>query len=283
MVFFRSIFALVPLIVWIVWQGDFVQAVRTSNVSGHIFRSVIGNGSLFAGFAALQFLPLQDSIALGYASPLMLVVFAAIFLKENVRIYRWSAVIIGFGGVLIMLWPHLSVDWSAAEHRGPAIGALLALTAAACAAGAGIQIRRLTMSERTEAIVLYFTLFSIILSLCSAAIGLFVKEIAWITPSWKEFGILALAGFCGGLGQILVTTSYSYADASVIAPFEYTTMIWALFLGYFMFGDAPTLNVVLGGLIVAATGIFIVWRERQLSRERRAEAKAQAQAREGMD
>ena len=134
------------------------------------------------------------------------------------------------------------------------------------------------MSERTEAIVLYFTLFSTFISLCTILLGLVFKESAWIAPDWKDFGILALAGILGGLGQILVTTSYSYADASVIAPFEYTTMIWALLLGYFMFGDAPTLSVVLGGLIVASTGIFIVWRERQISRAQRAKTKSGGQS-----
>lgn len=276
MVFFRSAFALLPLSAWLIWQGNIVHAVRTTRIGGHLLRSIIGNCSMFSGFAALHFLPLQDAIAIGYASPLIIVVFAALFLKENVRLYRWSAVCIGFIGVLIMLWPHLSIDWGAEGKSGPAIGAILALAAAALAAGAGIQIRRLTMTERTEAIVLYFTLCSTFFGLCSLPFGMMFPDAAWALPGWHDFIILVLAGILGGIGQILMTTGYSHADASVIAPFEYTSMIWALLIGYFLFGDAPTLSIVLGGLIVAATGVFIVWRERRIGIARRAEAEESA-------
>src|SRR4051812_11632113 len=107
LVFFRSAFALVPLLVWLAWQGDLINAVRTDNLRGHLLRGIIGSCGMFSGFVALSYLPLHDAIAIGYASPLIVVVLAALILKETVRAYRWSAVMLGFVGVLIMLMPHL--------------------------------------------------------------------------------------------------------------------------------------------------------------------------------
>ena len=102
-VFFRSAFAILPLLVWLGWQGDLINAVRTNNIKGHFLRGFIGSCGMYLGFAALSYLPLHDSIAIGYASPLIVVILAAVLLKEQVRAYRWTAVAIGFVGVLIML------------------------------------------------------------------------------------------------------------------------------------------------------------------------------------
>src|SRR3954451_9359946 len=155
-VFFRSAFAIVPLIAWLAWRGDLVNSVRTSNVGGHLSRGIISSCGMFAGFVALAYLPLSDAVAIGYASPLIVVVLAALILKETVRAYRWSAVVVGFIGVLIMLLPHLNAGAVAdGLSGGPAVGALFALIGAFCSAGATIQIRRLLLTEKTGAIVLY--------------------------------------------------------------------------------------------------------------------------------
>src|SRR6478752_977328 len=107
LVFVRSFFALIPLLLWLGWRGEIPAALKTKNLRGHFKRGVIGSTGMFCGFVALSFLPLPDAVALGYAAPLAVVVLAALVLKERVRIYRWSAVTIGFIGVLIMLSPHL--------------------------------------------------------------------------------------------------------------------------------------------------------------------------------
>lgn len=255
LVFFRSAFALVPLFLWLGWQGNLVAAVRTSNLKGHMLRCIIGSCGMFAGFAALSFLPLSDSIAIGYASPLLVVVLAALVLKERVRAYRWGAVLVGLVGVLIMLAPHLRLG-SVAEG-GAAVGAGFAMLGAICSACATIQVRRLTGTETTGAIVLYFSLLTAILGLATIALG-------WRLPGTTELGYLVLLGVLGGIGQILLTESYRYGDASLIAPFEYTTMIWAVLIGWFVFGQLPQPAVAVGGVIVAAAGMFVVWRERRL-------------------
>lgn len=257
-VFFRSAFALVPLIVWLAWQGDLINAVRTSNVAGHLLRGLIGTCGMFSGFVALSYLPLTDSVAIGYAAPLITVVLAAVVLKETVRVYRWTAVVVGFAGVLIMLTPHLNASSIARGlSGGPAVGVVFALFAAFCTAGATIQVRRLTKTEKTGAIVLYFSLLSTCLGLATIVLG-------WRLPGPGDFGLLVLTGIFGGIGQILLTQGYRYGDASLLAPFEYTTMIWALFTGWFIFGQLPQAAVIVGGVIVSAAGVFVVWRERRL-------------------
>lgn len=213
---------------------------------------------MFCSFAALYYLPLHDAIALGYASPILAVVLAALVLKERVRAYRWSAVSIGFVGVLVMLWPHLNFYGVPGQGESSYVGVFFALMGALLAAAASIQIRKLTKTERVGAIVFYFTLMTTLIGLATAVFG-------WRMPNRFEFGILVLSGVLGGIGQILLTQAYRLADTSVIVPFEYTTMIWAVGLGWFIFGELPSVAVASGGVIVALSGLFIVWREHRIS------------------
>jgi drug/metabolite transporter (DMT)-like permease len=257
-VFFRSAFALLPLLLWLRWQGDLVNAVRTKNIAGHLLRGLVGTCGMFASFVALSYLPLPDAVAIGYAAPLMTVVLAAVVLKETVRAYRWTAVVLGFAGVLTMLTPHLDAGAIARGlSAGPAVGVVFALFAAFCSAGATIQVRRLTQTETTGAIVLYFSLLTTVLGLATIVLG-------WRWPSPADFALFVMTGILGGVGQILLTQSYRYGDASLLAPFEYTTMIWALLAGWFIFGGLPQPAVIVGGLIVSAAGVFVVWREHRL-------------------
>lgn len=270
-VFFRSAFAILPLLLWLKWRGDLVNAVKTRNVVGHFKRGFIGTSGMYLGFAALSYLPLHDAIAIGYASPLIVVILAALLLNEKVRAYRWTAVAVGFVGVLIMLSPYLKIEtFSGDLSAGPTLGALCALAGAFCSAGAMIQVRRLTATEKTGAIVFYFFILASALSLCTIVFG-------WRMPDAMDWALFIVAGILGGIGQILLTQSYRHADTSVIAPFEYTTMIWALLFGWIMFGDLPTVTMLTGAAIVAATGLFIVWREHQLGLLRTKEFQAAPQ------
>lgn len=270
LVFFRSAFAIVPLLIWRGWRGDLVDSIRTHHIGGHLMRGIMGSCAMFSGFIALSYLPLHDAIAIGYAAPLIVVVLAAVLLKETVRAYRWAAVVVGFAGVLIMLSPHLGVGLAPgiSPHpgvgfapgimpAGAAVGALFALFGAFCSAGAAIQVRRLTSSEKTGAIVLYFSLLTTLLGLSTVVLG-------WRMPAGLDAVLLVSIGILGGIGQILMTQSYRYADTSIIAPYEYTTMIWAFLIGWFAFGQAPQQAVVAGAMIVAAAGLFVLWREHHL-------------------
>jgi drug/metabolite transporter (DMT)-like permease len=270
-VFFRSVFAMIPLLMWLAWQRALINSVRTRNLLGHFKRGFIGTAGMFLGFSALSFLPLPDAIAIGYASPLIVVVLAALVLQERVRAYRWTAVAIGFVGVVIMLSPYLSPGmFVGGMTSGPTIGAAAALAGACCSAGAMIQVRRLTATEKTGAIVFYFFILASGLSLLTLPFG-------WRLPDRTDLLLFVLGGTLGGVGQILVTESYRHADTSIIAPFEYTSMIWALLIGWMMFGDLPALTVIVGGLIVTASGLLIVWREHKLGLKRAKELAAASQ------
>jgi len=269
-VFFRSAFAILPVVVIYAWRRELTTAVRTGRPFGHVGRGVISVFGMFLSFASLVRLPLVDATAISFASPLITVALAALILKERVRIYRWSAVAVGFVGVIVMLAPYLEVGHVAAA--GPAIGALFAIAAAFCNAGTVIQTRRLTDSETTSAIVFYFSLF------CALA-GLLTLPFAWHPPTGIEFAELVAIGVLGGISHILLTESYRFAPASLLAPFDYTAMMWAFVLGYAMFGETPTTLVFLGAVIIAAAGLFVIWRERRLGIER---ARARAKARTAM-
>jgi drug/metabolite transporter (DMT)-like permease len=258
LVFFRSAFALIPLLIWLRWQGDLINAVRTQNFKGHLVRSLIGVSAMASGFIALGYLPLPDAIAIGYTTPLITVVLASLILKENVRFYRWGAVLIGFIGVLIMLSPHMEASEIAKGFQSrSAIGALIALLGAVLTAGAIIQVRRLTESEKTGAIVFYFSVLSTLYGLSTIVFG-------WNMPTGADLLILITIGMIGGMGQIFMTQSFRFADASLIAPFEYTSMIWALLIGWFVFGEMPQQAVMMGAGIVVAAGLFVIWREHRL-------------------
>jgi drug/metabolite transporter (DMT)-like permease len=259
LIFCRSFFALVPLIVWLSFQGPVLAAIRTTRLGSHIRRGLIGTCGMLCGFVSLKLLPLPDSIAIGYASPLLAVVLAAVVLKETVRIYRWSAVAVGFVGVLIMLSPHLNAaTFTKIASGGVATGAAFGLLGAFCSALAMTEVRRLTRSETTGAIVFYFTLLSSCAGLASIAFGW-----NWPFTAFDAF-LMVLMGILGGIGQILLTSSYRHGDASLVAPFEYTSMIWAVGLGYLLFGDIPQPIVLIGAAVVIAAGIFVIWREKQL-------------------
>jgi len=264
LIFFRSAFALVPLLIWLAVSDAVVNAVRTHNLKGHLLRSIIGATGMILGFSALSYLPLTEAVAIGYAAPLIVVVLAALLLRETVRAYRWTAVGVGFLGVLIMLSPRLGAGDLA---EGASVGALFAIGAAFCTAGATIQVRRLTATERTGAIVFYFTAVTTLIGLSTAAFG-------WVMPTPRDFAMLVGIGILGGIGQILLTQSYRYADASLVAPFEYTSMIWAALLGWFVFGQWPEAAVIAGAVLVTASGIFVIYRERRLGIERRKELEA---------
>ncbi|MET0444705.1 MAG: DMT family transporter [Pseudorhodoplanes sp.] len=258
-VFCRGLFALIPIVLFFGWRGQLSGALRTSRFSAHLVRgsfSVIGT---FCTFGALARLPIADVTAIAFIAPLITVVFAAIFLKEKVHVYRWSAVAVGFSGVILMLSPYFHNH--AALDTAMTIGLVLALMNAFTAGGATIQIRRLTSTETSASIVVIMTLIVMAASLVTAPFG-------WRMPTGWELTLLIGIGIFGGLGQMLFTESYRYAPASFLAPFDYTAMLWAFLLGFWMFGEVPTIYVVIGAIIVAAAGIFVILRERHLGLKR---------------
>lgn len=262
-VFFRSAFAIVPVLLIYAWRGELMAAVRTRRPLGHLGRGGLSLFGMYSNFASLVRLPLADATAISFASPLITVALAVVILKERLRIYRLSAVLVGFAGVIVMLAPHLEFGTNAGKTTAT-IGALFAVVAVFCTAGIVIQTRRLTQSESTPSIVFYFSV------ICAIA-GALTLPFAWYTPTWLELAGLIGLGLLGGLGHIFLTECYRYAAASAVASFDYTGMIWAIVLGYWLFGEVPTAMVLIGSAIVAAAGLFVIWRERELDRGRKLE------------
>ena len=263
-VFFRSFLALLPLLLMLIWQRELRSGLRMKYPSRHVTRAFTGLIAMVLGFLGLQRLPLADSTAIGFVMPPFNVALAAIFLGEVVRLWRWSAVFVGFAGVLIMLSPHLSMtSWSSTT----AAGAVLTLFGAFFASVAMTQVRSMTKVETTASLVFSFQLIASIAALITIPWG-------WVMPSWQDFLLLCGVGIFGGIAQILLTSSYRHAPASVVAPFSYTSMIWAMVLGYLMFSELPGAIVLIGAAVVVAAGLFVIFRERALGINRKKEEEA---------
>lgn len=276
LVFARNFFGLFPVLLMVGLRGELGLAFRTHNPRGHLTRATVGLSAMVCGFTALYLLPLPDATAIGFATPLFVVVLAFFLLGEKVRIYRWSAVGIGFIGILVVLSPHLGD----AHFDGPStLGALIGLTGAIFAALAMITVRKLCETERTSTIVTWFAGSATLLSLLTLPLGLLLPGQAWIWPDLATAGLLVLIGLAGGVGQILLTQSYRFADASTIAPFDYVNMLWAIIVGFVVFSEVPVPAVVIGALIVIAAGIFVIYREHKLGLDRTKSRRASSPSR----
>lgn len=256
--FFRAFFALLTLLAFLAWRGELPAAMLTANPWGHFWRGLLGLSAMLFNFLALAYLPLPDAIAIGYAMPLFLTVFAALLLGEVVRSFRWTAVLIGLGGVLIILWPRLAFLKGEAGLPGETFGAICALVGAVVVALGSVVVSRLIVAERTSTVVFYFSLICSVGFLLTAPFG-------WRMPDAGTLALMVASGIFGGVSQLLVTESYRYADTSAVAPFEYTSMLFGIVLGLVLFGDVPTVTMLAGSAIVIASGLIVLWREHDLA------------------
>lgn len=257
-VFFRAFFALPVIVIWLAWRGELRTGFRAERPMGHVWRGVIGVTAMICGFAGLGLLPLPEVTALGFAAPLLTVIFAALILGERVRLFRLSAVALGLVGVMIVLWPRLTVyDLTGAAT----LGVVFVLISATLRALAQIHIRRLVATEQTSAIVFWFSMTATLFSLFTIPFG-------WQVPSLATAATLVCAGLIGGIGQIFLTSAYRFAGAALLAPFDYAAMLFAVVIGYVAFDEVPTPMVLLGSLVVMMAGGLIIWRERQLGLQR---------------
>ena len=202
-VFYRSAFAILPVVIIYAWRRELMAAIRIGRPFRHLGRGLTAVGAMFCNFSSLARLPVVDATAISYVSPLFTVALSAIFLKEHVRIYRWSAVIVGFAGVLVMLSPHLDVSRSAANSVAVA-GAVFGLVGAFFSAGSTVQTRSLARSETTSSIVLYFSIICAVAGLVHAAVRLAHADLAGARRARRH-------RIFGGLAHIFLTESYRLA------------------------------------------------------------------------
>ena len=281
-VFFRSLFAIPVLIIWLIYRGDFPATLKARDPMGHVWRGLMGTCAMASGFLAIGLIPLPEAVAIGYAAPLLVTMLAAMFLGEKIRMVRFSALLLGMLGVILILSPRLTVfdqmmvNPSAVDtatldlnlaSRMQTIGALAALMAAIFSALAQVFARKLVATETTGSIVFYFSVMSTVLALLTLPFG-------WTVPGTREAFFLITAGLLGGVGQILLTESYRHAEVSVIAPFEYCSIILALLVGYFVFNELPTKIMMIGVAFIITAGIIIIERERRLGIKRTGKARS---------
>jgi drug/metabolite transporter (DMT)-like permease len=243
-IFFRSIFSLLFSLGLLLRNGG-LQALRTNRLTEHIGRGTLQFISMVCIFIAYHWMPLADAVAITFSSPLFLTVLSIPVLGEKVGRHRWGAVLVGFIGILIMVRPGEGVF---------SLGALLALVNAGLSASVTIALRRMSLTERPVTLVTYQAIVASVLSIAVVPFG-------WVTPTWQGGIGLAAVGLISGVGQILWTQAFRLAPAAVLAPFSYTSMIWAIGLGFLVWDDVPTPLLLAGALVVVASGLYILYRE----------------------
>ncbi|WP_368185442.1 DMT family transporter [Aestuariibius sp. HNIBRBA575] len=264
-VFFRSFLSIPVILIWMKMQGEFPAALKTNRLGSHAVRSLAGSVAMGLGFAGLKYLPLPEVTAIRFVTPVVMVILAAIMLGERLRMIRISAVLVGLIGVVIITAPRFSSGFANAA----ALGAILTLGSACMAALAQVFIKSMSGQEKATTIVFYFGVTATFLSLFTIPFG-------WVWPTGYEASLLIGAGLVGGIGQLLLTSSYRFADAGVLAPFTYVSMLWSLLIGYVWFAETPTWPMMAGATLIIAAGAVIVWREQQLGQGNTAERKVKA-------
>ena len=252
LIFYRFAFGLPPLLAWMALTGS-LGAWRTRRPLMHLVRGALGLGTMILAFSALAFLPLAEATTIGFVAPLFSVMLSALILAERVGRYRWSAVLLGLIGVAMVMRPSGS--------GLPPLGLGLALCAALGVAAVTITLRQMGRTEPMPTIVLWFTIFSIAAS--GALLPFFGR--AHAAGDWL---ILVALGIAGGVGQLFLTASLRFASVPVVAPFDYSQLLWAVLLGWLIWDTRPPASTWAGAAVIIASGLYTVYREHRLGRDR---------------
>ncbi len=244
--FFRCIVGLIVLLPLMLRAGPAI--LHTSRPLLHLGRAVAGMTAMFCGFYAFTHLPLATATAITFTKPLFMIVIAVLFLGEVVRWRRWSATIVGFCGVLIMLRP-------GAGTLDPAM--LVSLVQALAIAVAVAVVKSFPRSESTFTILFYFAILSTLISLGPALV-------VWRDPTWTELGIAAAMGMLGVSSQAAVVRGYRIGEATAVAPFDYSRLLFAAIFGYVLFFEVPDIWTVAGAGVIIASTVYIARRESRL-------------------
>jgi drug/metabolite transporter (DMT)-like permease len=258
--FFRGFFSVLFLIPVMVTGR--VRPWKSKRIQGHFWRTFMGTLSMVLGFYALAMLPLADATALAFSQPLFSVVLGAVVLHERVRWRRWTATIVGFIGVLVMVRP-------GAGSLQP--GAIVALCNAMSVAISVLLVRRLSDSESPLMILTQFALFST-LFLIGPAIWF------WKWPTAFGWALAVGVSLTATLGQYVWVQAFAHGEMSAVAPFDYLRLPFAVFVGWLIWGEMPVVWTYVGAAIVIASALYIAYREATLARERAAATKPAAAA-----
>jgi drug/metabolite transporter (DMT)-like permease len=242
--FFRSLFALLPCYLMILPRTG-LAVLRTKRHFDHVKRAASQFCSMMSIFLAFQAMPLASAIAISFSAPLFTTLLSILILKEKVGIHRWSALIVGFVGVLVVTHP-------GAGTITP--GAAFALLNAIMISTVAIAIRRMSATESTETLIVYQLTLIAFFTGCLLVFG-------YRQPAWPDFLLLAVAGIANGVAQTWWTRSLHLAPPSAVVPFNYLSLVWATIIGALVWGDVPGKDLIAGAVIVVASGLYILWRE----------------------
>ncbi len=242
-VFFRSAFALFPLVVFLWLRAEFPQGLTTRRPLGHLLRSSLGAAAMFASFASIARLPLAEATLLSYLSPTFTSLAGVFLLSERVTVWRIGGVALGLIGVIVLVWPEIGQGAVDDERLwGYAFGLLMGLLTA-CAL---IMVRSLSHTESPGAIAFYFVIASMIGGVLTLPMG-------WVAPDLRGLTYLMLAGLFGGFAHIAMTLAFRHAEASLLAPFEYLAILWPVLADIFLF-DMPLSSAFIAALPLVLAG-----------------------------
>lgn len=248
--FYRNLIGSLPFLVLVFAFGRREIIVIRSKPAAIAIRAVLGSITLATTFAAFSLMPMADTTVFLFTASLFIPVLGAVFLHERVGAFRWSAIVIGFVGVVVIMRPSNSIY---------VLGMAVALAAAFLQASVSIILRFLGGHESAETISLYFFV-----------IGTFVTALALpfvaVRPTLEEIPLLFGVGFSGAAAQYLHTTAFRNAPAAIVSVFNYSTIVWATLFGWLIWNDVPLPTVLVGGAIVIASNVLVIWREQRLGK-----------------
>ncbi|MBO9574802.1 MAG: DMT family transporter [Sphingobium sp.] len=244
-VFYRQLFAFPVVTAWLMLTMG-ARAIPTTRLRMHGSRTVLGMIGMLLNFGAVALLPLAESTSIAFTMPIFATIFSALVLHEKIGVHRWSAVLLGFIGIVIMAHPD--------SHNLASFGVLVALAGAVVTAVISIVLRDLNRTEQPPTIVFWFTTLSLPpLALLALFTGKAHDPAIW--------GLLVLLGITGGAAQLLMTSALRWAPVSIVIPMDYSQLIWATWAGWLFWGAWPTLASWSGAVLIAASGLYIAWRE----------------------
>ena len=246
--FFRNLFGLLVIVPWLVRLG--VAPLRTNRLATHGLRACLNSVAMLCFFTALSLAPLTDVTALSFAAPIFATLLAMLIMGERVGVRRWTAIMIGFAGVLVVLRPGLGEIGT---------GAILALVSAAVWGGTITIIKDLGRTDSSVTITAYMSLLMTPITLVPA---LFV----WQWPDATTLAWLVATGILGNLGQLTTAQALREADTSLVMPFDFGKLVWITMIAYLAFGETPSPFAWLGGAMICACAVYIVLREQQVDR-----------------
>jgi drug/metabolite transporter (DMT)-like permease len=251
-VFFRSFFALIPLVIFLMVRHEFPSGLRTARPFGHLIRSFFGAAAMFTSFACVALLPLAEAILLAQLTPVLTALAAVVILHERLTKWRALGLAFGLGGVLVLVGPDVGGgDLDARRLLGIGLGLLTALLTAL----ALIMVRSLTRTESPGAIAFYFVIASMVGGVLTLPWG-------WAPPDAQTLALLVLAGLFGGFAHIAMTLSFRHAEASRLAPFEYVALLWPILADILIF-RLPLATSFLFALPLVLMGAAIAAAERK--------------------